>query len=69
MLQFFNIPKFEEKPNDAFVKHLRMEDGKREEDIPRKGRNPATGKDMMIAPKKRVTFRCSKKLREKISPN
>ncbi len=35
----------------------------------RKGRNPATGKDMMMAPRKRVKFRCSKKLREKISPN
>ena len=35
----------------------------------RKGRNPATGKDMMMAPRKRVTFRCSKKLREKINPN
>ena len=34
----------------------------------RKGRNPANGKDMMIAPRKRVTFRCSKKLREKLSP-
>jgi hypothetical protein len=34
MLRFFNISKFEEMPNDAFIKDLRMEDGKREEDIP-----------------------------------
>jgi hypothetical protein len=31
MLRFFNISKFEEMPNDAFIKDLRMEDGKREE--------------------------------------
>jgi integration host factor subunit alpha len=31
----------------------------------RRGRNPATGKDMMMAPRKTVTFRCSAKLREK----
>jgi len=33
----------------------------------RKGRNPATGKDMMLAPRKRVVFRWSGKLREKIN--
>jgi integration host factor subunit alpha len=33
----------------------------------RKGRNPATGKDMMLEPKKVVTFRCSRQLRDKIS--
>jgi integration host factor subunit alpha len=33
----------------------------------RKGRNPATGKDMMLAPRRVVTFRCSGKLRERIS--
>jgi len=33
----------------------------------RKGRNPATGEDMMLAPRKVVTFRCSGKLREKIN--
>jgi integration host factor subunit alpha len=32
----------------------------------RKGRNPSTGKDMMLAPRKRVTFRSSRKLREKL---
>ena len=33
----------------------------------RKGRNPATGEDMMLAPRRVVTFRCSGKLREKIN--
>ena len=33
----------------------------------RMGRNPATGEDMMLAPRKVVTFRCSKPLREKIN--
>ncbi len=33
----------------------------------RKGRNPATGEDLMLAPRKVVTFRCSAILRERIS--
>jgi integration host factor subunit alpha len=33
----------------------------------RRGRNPSTGKDMMLAPRKVVTFRCSKPLRDKIN--
>ena len=33
----------------------------------RKGRNPATGEDMMLKPRKVVTFRCSSKLRDKIN--
>ena len=33
----------------------------------RKGRNPATGKDLMLAPRKRITFRSSRKLREKVN--
>ena len=33
----------------------------------RKGRNPATGDDMMLKPRRIVTFKCSGKLREKIS--
>jgi len=33
----------------------------------RRGRNPATGEDMMLAPRKRVTSRSSKKLREKVN--
>jgi len=33
----------------------------------RRGMNPATGEDMMLAPRKRVTFRSSKKLREKVN--
>ena len=33
----------------------------------RRGRNPATGKEMMLAPRKTVTFRCSGKLREKLN--
>lgn len=34
----------------------------------RRGRNPATGEDLMLAPRKTVTFRSSKKLRETINP-
>jgi integration host factor subunit alpha len=33
----------------------------------RRGRNPATGEDMMLTPRKVVTFRCSGQLREKIN--
>lgn len=33
----------------------------------RRGRNPATGGDMMLAPRRVITFRCSKKLRDKIN--
>ncbi len=33
----------------------------------RRGRNPATGEDMMLAPRRVVTFRCSGKLRDKIN--
>jgi len=33
----------------------------------RRGRNPATGDDLMLAPRKVVTFRCSGKLREEIN--
>ena len=33
----------------------------------RKGRNPATGYDMMMRPRKVVTFRCSGNLRKKIN--
>ena len=33
----------------------------------RKGRNPATGEDMMLRPRKVVTFRCSGKLRERLN--
>ena len=33
----------------------------------RRGRNPATGEDMMLEPRKVVTFRCSGKLRKKIN--
>ncbi|MDL1967819.1 MAG: integration host factor subunit alpha [Deltaproteobacteria bacterium] len=33
----------------------------------RKGRNPATGEDMMLAPRKVVTFRCSSKLKNKLN--
>lgn len=32
----------------------------------RKGRNPATGEDMMLTPRKVVTFRCSSKLRDRL---
>ena len=33
----------------------------------RRGRNPATGEDMMLDPKRVVTFRCSRQLRDKIN--
>jgi len=33
----------------------------------RRGRNPETGEDMMLAPRRVVTFRCSRKLRDKIN--
>ena len=33
----------------------------------RKGRNPATGEDMMLAPRKVVTFKCSGKSRDRIN--
>jgi len=33
----------------------------------RKGRNPATGEDMMLAPRRVVTFKCSGKLRKRIN--
>ncbi|MFP4033785.1 MAG: integration host factor subunit alpha [Desulfococcaceae bacterium] len=35
----------------------------------RRGRNPATGEDMMLAPRRVVTFKCSGKLREKVNEN
>jgi integration host factor subunit alpha len=33
----------------------------------RKGRNPATGEDMMLGQRRVVTFKCSGKLRDRIS--
>ena len=33
----------------------------------RKGRNPATGEDMILEPRKTVTFRCSVRLKDKIN--
>ena len=38
------------------------------EKLERRGRNPATGEDMMLAPRRVVTFKCSGKLRNKINP-
>ncbi|RLD97706.1 MAG: integration host factor subunit alpha, partial [Bacteroidetes bacterium] len=32
----------------------------------RKGRNPATGEDLMLEPRTVVTFKCSGKLRERV---
>jgi integration host factor subunit alpha len=34
---------------------------------PRRGRNPATGEDLILDKRKVVTFKCSGKLREKIN--
>ena len=33
----------------------------------RKGRNPATGEDMMLEPRKVVTFKCSGLLRDRVN--
>ena len=33
----------------------------------RRGRNPATGETMMLAPRKVVTFKCSQKLRDQVN--
>ena len=33
----------------------------------RKGRNPSTGEDLMLAPRRVVTFKCSGKLRDRIN--
>jgi integration host factor subunit alpha len=33
----------------------------------RRGRNPATGEDMMLSPRRVVTFKCSGRLRDKIN--
>ncbi len=37
------------------------------EKAPRKGRNPATGKTMMLDGRKTVTFKCSGKLRDQMN--
>jgi integration host factor subunit alpha len=33
----------------------------------RRGRNPATGKDMVLEPRRVITFKCSGRLRDKIN--
>jgi integration host factor subunit alpha len=33
----------------------------------RRGRNPATGEDLILKPRKIVTFKCSGKLRERVN--
>jgi integration host factor subunit alpha len=33
----------------------------------RRGRNPATGENIVLAPRRVVTFKCSRRLRDKIS--
>ena len=35
----------------------------------RRGRNPSTGEDMFLRPRKVVTFRCSRQLRDKMNGN
>ncbi len=37
------------------------------EKVERRGRNPATGDDLMLAPRKVVSFRCSGKLRNSVN--
>ena len=39
------------------------------EKAPRKGRNPATGKEMMLKGRKVVAFKCSGGLRERVNRN
>ena len=39
------------------------------EKAPRKGRNPATGKEIMLKGRRTVTFKCSGKLRNKLNGN
>ena len=34
----------------------------------RRGRNPATGSDLMLSARKVVTFKCSGKFRDKLNP-
>ena len=36
---------------------------------PRKGRNPATGEDMTLGKRRKVTFKCAGKLRDQINVN
>ena len=33
----------------------------------RRGRNPATGEDMMLAPRRVMTFRCARNLRDRVN--
>jgi integration host factor subunit alpha len=35
----------------------------------RRGRNPATGEDLILRPRRVVTFKCSGKLREQVNAN
>ncbi len=35
----------------------------------RKGRNPATGEDLMLSSRRVITFKCSQSLRERINSN
>jgi integration host factor subunit alpha len=37
------------------------------EKLERRGRNPETGEGIMLSPRRVVTFKCSRKLREKIN--
>jgi integration host factor subunit alpha len=37
------------------------------EKLKRRGRNPSTGEDMMLEPRRVVTFNCSRKLRDRIN--
>jgi len=37
------------------------------EKAPRKGRNPATGEDMMLKGRRTVTFKCSGELRDRVN--
>lgn len=37
------------------------------EKVERKGRNPATGEDLLLKPRRVVTFKCSGKLRDKVN--
>ena len=36
---------------------------------PRKGRNPATGEDLTLDPRRVITFKCSARMRDRINGN
>ena len=60
-----NIKKKLESGEDVLISGFGKFCVKKKEE--RRGRNPATGSDIMLPPRKVVTFKCSGKLRDKIN--